>query len=92
LCRTQWEYARIRCVRCGTREQTKLEYLYDEADPPHRVHTCAACHGYSLTTFEREMNLIALPEIEEVVMVRLEAVATSRGFSALGDDTAEKPN
>jgi hypothetical protein len=38
------------------------------------------------------MNLIALPEIEEVVMVRLEAVATSRGFSALGDDTAEKPN
>lgn len=92
LCRTQWEYARVRCARCGSRDQRELEYLYDEADPAHRIHTCAACHGYTPVTFERELHAIAVPEIEEIVMVPLETVAAERGFTALGDDLAEAPN
>jgi len=92
LCRTQWEYARIRCARCGTRDQKKLEYLFDEADPGHRMHTCTNCHGYTPVSFEKELRVIARPEIEEVVMVRLEAVAADRGFTPLGDDKDETPN
>jgi len=91
-CRTQWEYARIRCARCGTRTLSELEYLYDEEDPAHRIHTCSACHGYTPVTFEREALVVTVPEIEEVVMVPLEAVAAERGFSPLGDEKDETPN
>lgn len=91
-CRTQWEYARIRCVRCGTRTHTDLEYLYDEADPAHRIHVCSACHGYTPVVFERETRVVTVPEVEEVVMVPLETVAAQRGFSPLGDDKDEVPN
>ncbi len=91
-CRTQWEYARIRCARCGTRTHTDLEYLYDEEDSAHRIHTCTACHGYTPVVFEREQLVVTVPEVEEVVMVPLEAVAAERGFTPLGDDRDEIPN
>lgn len=91
-CRTQWEYARIRCARCGSRTHTDLEYLYDEEDPAHRIHTCSACHGYTPVVLEREQLVVTVPEVEEVVMVPLEAVAVKRGFSPLGDDKDEVPN
>lgn len=92
LCRTTWEYARLRCVRCGTREQTKLGYLFDEQDPGHRIHTCESCHAYTPTVFERDLKRISVPEVEEIVMVPLEAVAADRGFTPLGDKTNERPN
>ncbi|MGB4441026.1 MAG: formate dehydrogenase accessory protein FdhE [Coriobacteriia bacterium] len=91
-CRTQWEYARIRCTRCGTRTHTDLEYLYDEEDPAHRIHICSACHGYTPVVFEREQMAVTVPEVEEVVMVPLEAVAAERGYTPLGDDKDEMPN
>lgn len=91
-CRTQWEYARIRCARCGTRTHSELEYLYDAEDPAHRVHVCSACNGYTPVVFEREQLVVTVPEVEEVVMVPLEAVAAERGFTPLGDDKDEVPN
>lgn len=87
LCRAEWEYARVRCVRCGIRSQTDLEYLFDIEDPGHRVHTCKNCHGYGLVAFEKELKTIAIPEVEEIVMVRLETAARERGFTPLGDKT-----
>lgn len=92
LCRAQWEYARLRCARCGTRSQDDLEYLYDSEDTAHRVHTCKNCHGYTPVTFEKDLKAIAIPEVEEVVMVPLETAAAERGFSPLGDDTDEPAN
>lgn len=92
LCRAQWEYARLRCARCGTRNQDDLEYLYDNEDTAHRVHTCKNCHGYTPVAFEKELRAIAVPEVEEVVMVRLETAAAERGFSPLGDETDEPAN
>lgn len=87
MCRTEWEYARLRCARCGTRDHQHLEYLYDTEDPGHRVHTCTNCHGYTPVAFEKELKTIAIPEVEEIVMVRLETVARERGFTPLGDAT-----
>lgn len=91
-CRTQWEYARVRCARCGQRSHDKLEYLFDEADPGHRLHVCKACNGYIPVTFQKQTGVIAIPEVEEVIMVPLEQVATSRGLFPLGDDVAEPAN
>ncbi|MBN1192202.1 MAG: formate dehydrogenase accessory protein FdhE [Coriobacteriia bacterium] len=92
LCRTQWEYARVRCARCGTRRQEDLEYLYDEKDPGHRVHTCKSCHGYTPVSVEKELTVRAVPELEEIVLVPLECVAAERGFTPLGDEAEEVPN
>ena len=92
LCRTRWEYARVRCARCGSRDQKQLEYLFDEQDPGHRVHTCQVCHGYTPVVVERELKFLAIPVVEEVMLVPLEAVAAERGFTPLGDKTNEKPN
>lgn len=89
LCRTQWEYARLRCARCGSRKHDDLEYLFDTEDPGHRIHTCNHCHGYTPVSFEKELGVIAIPEVEEVVMVRLETVAAERGLTPLGDDVQE---
>jgi hypothetical protein len=91
-CRAKWEYARLRCVRCGSRDMKDLEYLYDESDPGHKIHTCKKCHGYLPVAFEKDLKIIGIPEVEEVVMVRLETVAAERGFTPLGDETAERPN
>lgn len=87
MCRTQWEYARLRCARCGNRSHTELEYLFDTEDPAHRIHVCKRCHGYTPVVFEKELRTIAAPELEEIVMVRLETAASERGFTPLGDET-----
>lgn len=87
MCRTQWEYPRLRCARCGNRAHTELEYLFDTEDPAHRIHTCKHCHGYIPVVFEKELRGLAVAEVEEIVMVRLETAAAERGFTPLGDDT-----
>lgn len=92
LCRTSWEYARIRCARCGSRDQTTLAYLFDEQDPGHRIHTCEACHGYTPTVFERDLKRISVAVVEEIVMIPLESVAADRGFTPLGEDQSGAPN
>ena len=92
MCRTSWEYARIRCARCGSRDQTALAYLFDEEDPGHRIHTCEVCHGYTPTVFEHDLKRISVAEVEEVVMVPLESVAADRGFTPLGDKAEGQPN
>ena len=91
-CRTQWEFARVRCARCGQRTHDRLEYLFDEQDPGHRVHTCKECHGYIPVTFEKQISILAVPEVEEIVMIPLETVASSRGLTPLGDDVDETVN
>ncbi|MHB8761932.1 MAG: formate dehydrogenase accessory protein FdhE [Coriobacteriia bacterium] len=88
VCRTQWEYPRLRCARCGSRAHQDLEYLYDTEDQGHRIHLCASCHGYTPVAFEKELGVIGVPEVEEVTMIRLETVAAERGFTPLGDDTS----
>ncbi len=57
-----------------------------------RVHTCQVCHGYTPVVVERELKFLAIPVVEEVMLVPLEAVAAERGFTPLGDKTDEKPN
>lgn len=82
LCRTEWVFDRVRCGRCGSRDHASLEYLFDERDPGHRVHVCGSCHGYLKIADERLLKARAVPQVEEVVMLALDALATSRGFTA----------
>lgn len=79
-CGCTWEVERIRCVRCGTRSQTRLHYVSIAGDDAHRLHRCDACGGYLRTFFPGAMSRVAfVPEVEDVMMARLDAVAAGQG-------------
>lgn len=75
LCGTQWEYERIRCACCGTRNQGKLHYYHIEGDEAHRLHNCDNCGDYMRTAFQDNMITSLNFEVEDVVMARLDKVA-----------------
>ena len=80
-CGATWECERIRCARCGTQSQTHLHYRSIEGDDTHRLHCCDLCSGYMRTRFAMEGDLAPfVPEVEDVVMVRLDALAESLGM------------
>jgi FdhE protein len=80
LCRTEWQYDRVRCVRCGSREHSKLRYLFAESDPAHRVHVCDTCQGYLKVTDEREAGRPVAAVVEDAVTLIMDAVAEDRGY------------
>ena len=76
-CGASWEFERVRCTRCGTRNQGHLHYHSIEGDDAHRIQSCDECGGYIRTVFgEDELQLAPFSfEVEDVVMARLDAIA-----------------
>ncbi len=76
-CGAIWAFDRVRCTRCGTRNQAHLHYYNIEGDESHRIATCDECGGYMRTVFiEEEKALVPFSfEVEDVVMARLDALA-----------------
>ena len=74
-CGTVWDFDRIRCARCGTRNQGHLHYHHVGDDDAHRIHTCDECGGYIRTVFQEDIFAPIALEVEDVVMARLDAVA-----------------
>ncbi len=86
-CGATWEVERIRCVRCGTQDETRLHYRSVEGDDAHRIHVCDRCKGYVRTRFADEMGLAPfVPEVEDVVMVGLDALAVDLGIGSQAQD------
>ena len=81
-CATVWEFDRVRCPRCGTRNQAHLHYYNIEGDEAHRIGTCDECGGYMRTRFSGEGDAAPLSyEVEDVVMARLDAIAADPSFA-----------
>lgn len=77
-CGASWEYERVRCARCGTRNQAHLHYHGVVGDHSHRLHCCDECGGYVRTRFVEELDRTPLCfEVEDVAMANLDAVAHS---------------
>lgn len=75
-CGHTWEFERIRCPRCGVQSPERLHYYSVKGDDAHRLHTCEGCGGYTRTVFADPNSLAPLvPEVEDVVMATLDAVA-----------------
>lgn len=85
LCHAEWPYERLRCARCGSRDQAALRYTFVDSDPVHRLHLCDTCHGYVKTTFEGELNRPLSMPVEDAVSTFLDAVAHENGYTASGD-------
>lgn len=78
LCATQWAFERIRCGRCGTKNQGHLHYTNEEHDNSHRILICDECHSYERVVFQEHLQSPAFSiEVEDVVMAPLDALAQS---------------
>lgn len=85
-CGATWDFERVRCACCGTQHQGHLEYLSLEGDEEHRVHVCSECGGYMRTHFTvPESRTAFVPEVEDVMMVRLNALAESGQLKPTAD-------
>ena len=85
LCHAEWNYERIRCVRCGTRNPDNLRYTHVEGDSAHRVHLCDECHGYTRFVFVDDLDKPVSMVVEDAVTATLDAVASNGGYTATGD-------
>ena len=74
-CGARWEYDRVRCARCGTRNQGHLHYYHIEPDEAHRIATCDECGGYIRTVFQENVMMPVSPDVEDVVMIKLDMLA-----------------
>lgn len=79
-CATEWEFERVRCARCGSRNQEKLHYYHIEGDDAHRVHLCDECGGYTRTVFQESTRAPFVFAVEDVVMAPLDKVAANPQF------------
>jgi len=77
ICGTQWEFERIRCARCGSRNQGRLHYYHLETDDAHRLHICDDCGGYTRTVFQENLDIPFVFEVEDVVMTPLDMIANA---------------
>jgi FdhE protein len=82
LCATGWEFPRLRCPFCGTRDHERLGYFHVEGEEAkYRAATCEDCRRY----VKMVSTLAALPPpmllVEEVATVHLDLAAAERGFA-----------
>ena len=77
-CGTVWDFDRIRCARCGTRNQGHLHYYHVGEDDAHRIHTCDECGGYIRTVFQENILAPMSLDVEDVVMAKLDLVAQQK--------------
>ena len=80
ICGAVWEFERIRCAHCGTRNQKNLHYFHIEGDDSHRLHSCKECGDYIRTVFSEELKVAFSFEVEDVVMAHLDTVANDPRF------------
>lgn len=80
-CASAWEYERVRCARCGTRNQAHLHFFNVEGDDSHRIATCDECGGYIRTLYSEDALAPCSYEVEDVVMARLDAIAQNPGLA-----------
>ncbi|WP_294362408.1 formate dehydrogenase accessory protein FdhE [uncultured Senegalimassilia sp.] len=78
-CGCVWDIERVRCARCGTRNQGHLHFFNVEGDDDHRIATCDECGGYVRTVYEEDGPMAQLYpfsyEVEDVVMAKLDLIA-----------------
>ncbi|WP_283171453.1 formate dehydrogenase accessory protein FdhE [Curtanaerobium respiraculi] len=75
-CGTQWDFDRIRCDTCGTRNEGKLHYVNVEGDRAHRLLKCEECGAYQRVVFQDDLKVHPMVmEVEDVVMSKLDQIA-----------------
>jgi FdhE protein len=82
LCAADWEFDRLRCAFCDTRDHHQLAYFHVEAEEARcRAATCDACHGYvKMVTALSALNPPRLLVVDLATM-HLDLAAAERGYA-----------
>jgi FdhE protein len=84
ICRTDWSYPEETCVVCGNTSPETYKYLYDEADPGHRVYVCDSCKKYIKETDVAALGRDIDVEVEDLATLVLDYVAKEKGYEPGG--------
>jgi len=78
-CLNRWTFRRVVCVACGEEDEHKLGYYRSEELPHLRLDSCETCRRYIKSIDLGRLGL-AVPLIDEVAGVSLDAWAVERGY------------
>lgn len=78
-CNSLWNYARVGCPFCGSREEQKF---YPSEDGLYRLYVCPLCHRYLKTLDLRGVfRQVHLP-VERLLTVGMDLAAQGQGYRA----------
>ncbi|HSD50421.1 MAG TPA: formate dehydrogenase accessory protein FdhE [Candidatus Methylomirabilis sp.] len=82
LCGTGWEFPRLACPWCGTRDREALSILRLSPEDPRWIEACESCRGYIKTVDERRLPVgePVLPVVEEAATLHLDLLAEREGY------------
>lgn len=80
LCRSEWQYDRLRCPFCEVDGRPHFRHFTVEDDPIHRVDCCGWCRRYLKTIDERVLECRANIPAEEIVTGYLDMLAREQGY------------
>jgi len=82
LCGTEWEFERLSCPWCNSRDSTALTVLRTDEAEPRWIEACERCRGYVKTVDERRLPLggVIIPVVEETATLHLDLLAEREGY------------
>jgi FdhE protein len=82
LCGTGWEFPRLACPWCGTRDHEALSILRLSPEDPRWIEACESCRGYIKTVDERRLPVgeTIIPVVEETATLHLDLLAEREGY------------
>ena len=78
-CFYTWSFRRMKCPSCGCEDAEKLSYFTAE-EGGTRVDTCRACSRYIKTRDSRKGGVDVPLEVEDLLTIHLDLLATREGF------------
>lgn len=78
-CFCRWPYKRLKCTSCGCEDVEKLSY-FTAGDGSTRVDTCRACSRYIKTRDSRKGGADRPLEVEDLLTIHLDLLASREGF------------
>ncbi|MEW6679939.1 MAG: formate dehydrogenase accessory protein FdhE [bacterium] len=81
LCKTEWEFLRIKCPYCESEKYLKFFQTSDES--PFRVDVCDHCKFYIKTLDQRKMDILNLEKMD-IETRYLDILAIKEGYKKIG--------
>lgn len=78
-CSFSWQFKRLACAYCGCEDPEKLSY-FSVGEGASRVDTCKACSRYIKTRDARKAVSEVPLEVEDLLTIHLDLVASREGF------------
>lgn len=83
LCDNSWEFTRLTCPYCGSRDREALMFLRPAETDPRWIETCDECKRYIKTVDARRLpeGEPIIPVVEEAATLHLDLLAEREGYA-----------